>query len=305
MPIDDIDIDANAATLVVAWRAGRIAACRVVKAGGEVIAALRQYAKASQQRALETRGRPYSPDNLQETEDEYLFASQEELLDTALLEQIKRGASLPQITSDELRKKRLALYALLVGNNPASRLIFIRKGNPVSLGSKGLVAVFDDTLTRVTRPILAFDSEFDLLLYGDEAWIFNQAHFEALFKESEAVLAQTARWVDDLSQVLPIAAGGKDYLAARLRQNSLMRRKVQSILRSDYLPRLSADILIKSMKIHNLDPSKLLATGELVFTKETETDMLYLLNEDLWTGDFSGDRYAAARKERAAASRLG
>jgi hypothetical protein len=298
MSIEDIDIDASAATLVVAWRAGRVAACRVVKAGGEVVAALRQYARASRQRALEGQGRPYTPDNIQEPEDGYLSASQDELLDTALLAQIKRGPSLPQITSDELSKKRLALYALLVGNDPASRLVFIRKGNPVSLASKGLVAVFDDTLTRVTQPILAFDDEFDLLLYSNEVWIFNQAHFERLFKESDAVLALTAKWVDDLSQFLPIAAGGKDYLAARLRQNSVLRRKVQSILRSDYLSKLSTDVLIESMRKHSLDPSKLLADGELVFTKETEADTLYLLNEDLWTGDFSGDQYAAARKAR-------
>jgi hypothetical protein len=52
------------------------------------------------------------------------------------------------------------------------------------------------------------------------------------------------------------------------------------------------------MAQHNLDPSKLLVNSELVFTKETEADMLLLLNEDLWTGDFSGDQYAAARKDR-------
>jgi hypothetical protein len=298
MSIDDIDIDASAATLVVAWRAGRVAACRVVKAGDEIIAVLREYAKNWQERALGAQGRLYNPDSMQEAEDGYLLANQDELLDTALLAQIKLGASLPQIKSNELRTKRLALYALLIGNDPASRLIFVRKGNPVSLASKGLVAIFDDTLTRVKSPILAFDDTFDLLLYADQAWIFNQTHFEALFKESDAVLAQTAKWANDLSQVLPIAAGGKDYLAARLRQNSVMRRKVQSILRSDYLSKLSTDILTKSMKEHNLDPSKLLANGELVFTKETEIDVLYLLNEDLWTGDFSGNQYAAGRKER-------
>jgi len=299
MPLgDDIDVNTETATLVVAWRSGRFAACRVVKAGGEVIDALRGYAKDSLRLVQEGQGLPYNPDDIQEIEDIYLSANQEELLDTALLEQLKRGASLPQVTPDDLRKKRLALYALLIGNDPDSRLIFIRKGNPVSLASKGLVAVFDRTLTRVTRPILAFDAAFDLILYLNEALIFNQRNFEALFKESDAVLALTARWVDDLGEILPIAEGGKKYLAGRLRQNSVMRRKVQSILRSTYLPRLTPDILAKSMIQHGLDPAKLMTNGELVFTKDTETDMLYLLNEDLWTGDFSGDQYAAARKER-------
>ena len=299
MPIDeDIDMDGDAATLVVAWRAGRIAACRVVKAGGEVIAVLRGYAKDSLRLVQEGQGRQYNPDDIQEAEDTYLSANQDELLDTALLAQIKLGASLPQITLDELRKKRLALYALLVGSDPTSRLIFIRKRNPVSLATKGLLAFFDETLVRITQPILAFDPTFDVMLYSNEAWIFNQQNFEALFKESEAVLARTEKWVEDLAEVLPIAAGGKPYLAGRLRQNSIMRRKVQSILRSSYLPKLTPGALAKSMARHGLDPSKLMVNGELLFTKDTETDMLLLLNEDLWTGDFSGDQYAAGRKGR-------
>jgi hypothetical protein len=77
-----------------------------------------------------------------------------------------------------------------------------------------------------------------------------------------------------------------------------MRRKVQSILRSSYLSKLTPEILAKKMVEHDLDPAKLLINGKLVFTKHTETDMLLLLNEDLWTGDFSGDQYAAATKER-------
>src|SRR5215469_1176482 len=291
-------MDTAAATLVVAWRSGRTAACRVVKAGGEVVQVLRGYAKDSLRLVREREGRPYNPDDIQEAEGSYLTADQEELLDTALLAQIKRGASLPQITPDDLSKRTLALYALLIGNDPDSRLIFVRKGNPVRLASKGLVAIFDQTLTRVTDPILAFDSTYDMMLYLNEAWIFNQSNFEALFKESEAVLAQTAKWVDELAEILPIAEGGKAYLAGRLRQNSVMRRKVQSILRSSYLPDLTPDILTRNMKQHGLDPTNLLMNGELVFTKETEADMLYLLNEDLWTGDFSGDQYAAARKER-------
>ena len=121
--------------------------------------------------------------------------------------------------ADELRKRTLALYALLIGNDPGSRVIFVRKGNPVSLASKGVVAVFDDTLTRVTRPILAFDSTFDVIVLRSSVWILNQKNFESLFKESEAVLARTSEWVDQLSEVLPIADDSRKWLASRLRQN--------------------------------------------------------------------------------------
>jgi hypothetical protein len=295
--IQEIDITA-AATLVVAWRAGHNARGAVLRAGGQVIDAMRGYAREALDTISSGQGRPYNPDDEQDDDAAFLTASQEELLDTALLEQLRSGSSLPLIGAEELRKRTLALYALLIGNDPDSRAIFVRKGNPVSLASKGVVAVFDDTLTRVTQPILAFDSTFDVILLGSSVWILNQKNFEGLFKESEAVLARTSEWVDQLSQVLPIADDGREWLATRLRQNSVMRRKVHSILRSHYLRKLTPDILQARMATHGLIPEDLMKDGSLIFNKDTEKDLLLFLNEDLWTGDFSGDQYAAARKAR-------
>ena len=77
-----------------------------------------------------------------------------------------------------------------------------------------------------------------------------------------------------------------------------MRRKVQSILQSQYLVHLTPQVLREKIRLHGLDPYKLLRDGQLVIDKETEHDVLLLLNEDLWTGDFSGEQYAAARKSR-------
>lgn len=295
--IQEVDI-AAAATLVVAWRTGHHARGAVLRAGGQVTDVMRGYAREALDTVASGHGRPYNPDDEQDEDAAFLTASQDELLDTALLAQLRRGASLPLIAADELRRRTLALYALLIGDDPDSRAIFVRKGNPVSLAAKGLVAVFDDALTRVTRPILAFDSAFDVVLLDSSVWILNQANFEGLFKESEAVLARTSEWADQLGQVLPIADGGREWLAARLRQNSVMRRKVHSILRSDYLPKLTPEVLRSKMAAHGLDPEDLMKDGCLVFTKDTEKDLLLFLNEDLWTGDFSGDQYAAARKAR-------
>lgn len=289
---------ADAATLIVAWRAGRNAHGALLRAGGQVIDAMRGFAQQALDNIAARQGRPYNPDDEQDEEAAFLTASQDELLDTALLEQLRIGSSLPLIGADVLRKRTLALYALLIGNDPDSRVIFVRKGNPVSLATKGVVAVFDDTLTRVTRPILAFDSTFDMILLGTSVWILNQKNFESLFKESEAVLARTSEWVDQLDQILPIADDGREWLASRLRQNSIMRRKVHSILRSRYLPKLTPDTLRARMAAHGLIPEDLMKDGSLIFNKDTEKDLLLFLNEDLWTGDFSGDQYAAARKAR-------
>ena len=296
--IQDIDIDAAAATLIVAWRTGHSAHGAVLKAGGQVIDAMRGHAQETLHIIASGQGRPYNPDDEQDEDAPFLTANQDELLDTALLEQLRIGSSLRLIGADELRKRTLALYALLIGNDPNSRLMFVRRGNPVSLATKSIVAVLDDTLTRVTQPVLAFDSTFDVILLGSAVWVLNQKNFEGLFKESEAVLARTSEWVDQLNHVLPIADDGREWLTNRLRQNSVMRRKVQSILRSPYLSRLTPDILNAKMAAHGLIAEDLMKDGSLVFNKDTEKDLLLFLNEDLWAGDFSGDQYAAARKAR-------
>jgi Domain of unknown function (DUF4868) len=301
--IQQIDMSA-AATLIVAWRVGHNAHGAMLKAGGEVIDALRGHARDSLNTIAAGNGRPYNPDDEQEEETPFLTANQDELLDTALLEQLCLGASLPLIGPGDLKKRTLALYALLIGDDPDSRAIFVRKGNPVSLATKSVVAIFDDTLTRVTRPILAFDSAFDVLLLESSVWVLNQKNFESLFKESEAVLARTSEWVDQLNQVLPITSDSKQWLVDRLRENSMMRRKIQSILRGGYLPKLTPDALRAKMTVHGLAADDLMKDSSLVFNKDTEQDLVLLLNEDLWTGDFSDYKYAAARKSRRLKGRL-
>jgi hypothetical protein len=293
-----IDMGA-AATLIVAWRAGQGASGARLKAGGDVIDALREHAKNAHTTVLSGGGHPYNPDDEQEDDVPFLTASQDELLDTVLLEQLRLGSSLPPITPSDLRRRTLALYALLIGNDPASRVIFVRKSNPVSLVGKSVVArLFDDTLTRVTEPILAFDSTFDAVLHESDVWILQQKNFESLFKESEAVLARTSAWADELSHVVAMTDDGREWLATRLRQNSIVRRKVQSILRSPYVSKINAEALRTKMAAHGLNSAELMKDDTLVFNKDTERDVLLLLNEDLWAGDFSGNQYAAARKSR-------
>ena len=72
--------------------------------------------------------------------------------------------------------------------------------------------------------------------------------------------------------------------------------QVHSILRSHYLPKVTPDILRAKMSSHGLEPDDLMKDGALIFNRDTERDLLLFLNEDLWTGDFSGDQYAATEK---------
>ncbi|HEY7489090.1 MAG TPA: Kiwa anti-phage protein KwaB-like domain-containing protein [Streptosporangiaceae bacterium] len=293
------EIDFGSPTvLVVAWRGAGNAHGRVLKSGGDVIASLRRYATAALDTVRTAEGRPYDPNDEQDDESPYLEADRDELLDTALLDTILKAASLPQATDDDLRKRTLALYALVIGDDPDKLTAFVRRGNPVQLAKKGLVTVFDRTLTRVERPLLAFDEKYDVIIFPGQVYVLNQKNFEGLFKESEAVLAKTSEWAESLSQALPMSEQSIQWMAKRLRETSVMRRRVQSILKSDYLRELTPDLLRSKMVQRGLSPQDLMDDDGLIINKETERDILLLLNEDLWTGDFSGEQYAATRKAR-------
>lgn len=288
----------ESAVVVVAWRMGKKAHARVVKAGGDVTAELRSYAAATENKILNGSGRDYDPNDEQDEETTYLKADREELLDTALLEEILKGASLPLASDEVLRERPLVLYALLTGNDPGRLRAYVRKKSPVYLGKKGLVTLFDQTLTRVEKPLLAFDEFFDLVIYPQDVKILHQKNFEGLFKESQAVLAKTFEWAESLSKSIPLSPDSVEWLAKRLRETSVMRRRVQSILKSEYLPSLTIETLQLKMEQQGLDPERLIKENSLVLNKETEREVLLFLNEDLWTGDFSGDQYAASRKSR-------
>lgn len=294
----ELDLD-EAATLVVAWRSGRAIHIRTVRAGGEVVRDLRTFAAAAAEIVNLGGGREYDPDD-EQGDAPLLHIDRDELLDTQLLEEIHRGASAPLASPSDLTRKTISLYALVIGNDPGLRVAFIRRGNPLRLANKGLVAVFDESLTRVSSPILAFDSKYDVISTSDDIWALNKTNFEALFKDSEAVLAKADEWVSILSTHLPISAESKEGFAERLKSNSILRRKVHSLLKKSHLATITSDVLRENMFTHSLDADRLMPNGELIFNKENERDILLLLNEDLFKGDFSGENYAANTKARRA-----
>lgn len=286
----------GAATLVVAWRTPRYVHGRVVKAGSTVIEELRTYADKAASVIKGGGGKAYDPGD-EKGDHPYLWAARDELLDAGVVEVLQTGASLPVATTEDLHR-RLAFYALILGNDPDSRTAFVKKGNPVKVASKGLMALFDETLTRVTQPLFSFSLDYDVVIAPDEVWAFDQKKFEDLFKETDTVLAKVDKWVDELSKSIPIVEETKGDFSERIRSNSVLRRKVVGILRSPHLKKLTPQRLREKMAIHGLDPNRLMQRDELIFKRDHESDLLHLLNEDLFTGDFSGEQYAAARKAR-------
>ncbi|MEI2714898.1 MAG: Kiwa anti-phage protein KwaB-like domain-containing protein [Nocardioides sp.] len=282
--------------LVVAWSTGAAYAGAHLAVGGDLADRLLEFAQ--QASGDLSNGHPYAPDVDME-DSTHLVADRTDLQDTLLLNTLERGADLPLATETDVAERSLTCYALVVGAGE-SKVTFIRKRSPVALGSKALVGRFlSGEVTKVTEPLFAFDKVYDLIVTDDRVLILNKSGFDSLFRHSAVVLAKTPEWVTDLAAHLPLAPGSEIALNEALQRNQFHRNKLQAILKRPHIQKLTPADVEAGMKRHGLDPQVLMSGGQLVLdTPENTKQILNLLNEDLFQGDFSGDEFAAGSKRR-------
>lgn len=284
-------------TLVVTWTTGANVHGRRLMIGGEVAEDLREFARQAAATTELEGGRTYDPDESQD-DTPYFVADHEEAWDVALLDTIRHGDGLPEANGDDL-KRAFTCYALVVGDSESPTL-YIRKANPVALARKPLIAgLVDNTIKKITSPLFSFDSKFDVIVTPEQIYAIDKSNFERLFKETEAVLARAGEWVDALIGDLPITGASRDTLIEIARRNSFHRKKIQSIGRRAYVQKLTPALLRTKMQDHGLDADTLMPNGELDFAEANVRDLLRLLNEDLFRGDFSDEQFAASSKQLA------
>lgn len=297
MAVADI-VDKNTPmTLVVAWRTGKKAHGRRIDIAGDVLEAFIDAVNDARAAVNEPNGRDYDPDDEQD-DAPYVHAARDEAWDLALLNELLRGRNLNEADATDL-KQRFACYALVVGPSESPTL-YVRKMNPVALATKPIIGrFFNHAVSRVEEPLLAFDASFDVVVTSDALYALNQKRFEGLFRESDAVLARAGEWVGELDQVLPLAEGSVDYLTDAVKRNSVTRRKLTSILKRPYFAALTEDVVREKIEAHGFNVDAIFPEGKLNFIDETSTrELMWILNQDVYSGDFTGETFAAGSKRR-------
>jgi hypothetical protein len=290
---DDLPITEGSLQLVVAWASGARSIGRSIKTADAVNAALRDHAQVAVESLTDPA--PYAPDADME-DNSHLEADPEELLDTSLVEELQKGASLPLATEAELSSKPLLCHALLIGEGE-NQTIFVRKRSPLQFAKKSLVAqLIHDTLDRLESPVFAFDNRYDVIITRDKVYILNKNAFEGLFKDSGAVLAQTDEWVKEVAKTIPMAEGSTEVLEAVLKKNQFLRRKFLAVKERPHIKTMTPDTLRAEIERHGYPTTELMDGDNLKVTSDNAKLVLQLLNEDLFSGGFSHERYAASSK---------
>ena len=279
--------------LVVAWASGKSYVARLVKMSDEVADRLQSYAEQAVNGLSDPT--PYAPDADFE-DNSHMEAPRDESLDTALIEELSKGASLDVATDHELRTKTLICHALVVTSN-TNVTLYVKKRSPIQLAKKSLVAaVVHGRLDQLESPLFAFENRYDVIVTDEKVHVLDKKAFEGLFKNSVAVLAKTGEWINDVAKVIPFAEGSAAELDTILKRNSVLRNKFLAVKDRAYLHTITPDILRSEMAKYGLDPADLMDGDSLKVTGQNAKDVLRLLNEDLFSGGFSQQHYAASAK---------
>jgi hypothetical protein len=282
--------------LLVAWRQGRSLESGEIRIADDVADHLRAAAHRTLERLQAAELVPYTPEIVLE-DDQALYVTDDDLV----AESPFTAAVLPEepptlLNARSLPERALLLYALSADTNQGP-VALVRKKNPHPVARPGRIyALLGNTLSEVDRPVFTLDPEFDLLISASGVIALDQNAFELLFRETDAVLARIPEWVAGIADHLPLAGNGAEVLAEKARGNSRLRRRLRAIHERGHL----RDIDIEAVRAHirevGLSEDELVAGDELVVDEADPMTLLYLLNEDFFTGGLTTTGFRSERK---------
>jgi hypothetical protein len=231
--------------------------------------------------------------------DEALYATD----DALAAESPFTAAVLPEapptlMNAQSLPQRSLLLYAVNVDTNHGA-LAFVRKRNPHAVARPGRIyALLGNALAQIDRPVFTLEPEFDLVVSKRGVVALDLNTFELLFRESEAVLARVPDWVGGIAQHLPLAGDGAETLAEKARSNSRLRRRLQAIYERGHLRDVDIGAVRRHIRALGLPEEEMISGGELVVDETDPMTLLYLLNEDFFTGGLTTTGFRSERKSQ-------
>lgn len=202
--------------------------------------------------------------------------------------QLLRARSLPE--------RSLLLYAVSFDTDQGS-VAFVRKRNPQTIARPGrMYALLGNALTAIEQPVFSFEPGFDLVVGEHGVIATNLNVFELLFRETDAVLAQVPDWVESIADHLPLAGNGGELLAEKARSSSRLRRRLRAIHERGHLAHVGIEDVRRHIRDLGLPEDELIDGDELLVDEADPMTLLYLLNEDFFTGGLTASAFRSERK---------
>lgn len=228
--------------------------------------------------------------------EEYLFVQREKLDSGSSIIEGLSAASYDVLSADELPKKSLLFYAMVAGIGD-NRVVFLRKQNPKYAADRRMITFFSNRLERIADPVFIFDEDVDLVFDSQmNISILSLGVFNLLFKSTPEMLRRIPSQVEEIAARLPMSHSTIEFLSTRARTDTRMRRRLESIVSRGHLINVTVDALRAEIERQGMRPDEFIKDGELEVNRAGVPEILKILNEDLFTGGLSGERFEVARK---------
>lgn len=293
-------------TLAVGWSVGKNTKIRQVLMSDEVAEEFYAIATQTVANLCDREPTEWTPD-ADLTPETYLVFPAEEVNefprlttdhdDKSFLEVLAQAERLEAINPQHLPTGDISFYALAIGD-PGSRAVFIRRSNPRRGLKRGKIySTLSDTLQRVEDPIFAFDAWVDLVLIENELYVLSQTVFASFFRDQESLAKKIPEWIDQLAEHVSLTEASRESLKQKVLRDSRLKARLEAIVRRNHLPSVSVETLKLAMENSELDPTRLLdEDGNLKLEEDDIAQVLYLLNEDLFTGSLTRTGFRADKK---------
>ena len=203
--------------------------------------------------------------------------------------------ALPTLSPSAL-DSRAVMYCVSLGDN-RPRTLFVKKVDPrLNYKTGRFLATGRDRLAVVDEPTFSFAPDFDIVIGLGWAIVLNQRAFELLFRDIGIVEAHVESWISGITDHLPMTDRSVAELKRVAIRDSRTWRRLKEIKRRNHLSLVDVHDIARYAYDVGLDPQELIVDGKLIFDPSERFEILKLLNEDVYLGNLTDQRYEAQRK---------
>ena len=292
-----VDLERGGLGLVVAWRTGaNTIQIGQINVSPQVAEQLRINVRNFVEGVDQREPRAYATEGALEPEEFFAIPAGLVTDNLRILARSRSLADLDLVTANDIRRRNLLFYAVVIGP-PDDAAVFISKSNPSRIAQRGfLITTMRDGLSRINDPILIFDPMFDIGATRTGLAVIEQPVFELLFRQTEMLRAVVGSWVHEVAGHLPMDPDDETALIARVQRDSRLGRRLRAIHERGHLRDVPIERIREEIERNGLDPDRFVENGRLVWEEADTPTLLRILNEDLFTGGFSGVPFIADRK---------
>ena len=219
------------------------------------------------------------------------------------LDRMVRTQGLRSISAAQLDQHRYLFYAVVcIDRGRGDRLAFVRQINPhrVAKAGRTLAVLGDgDRLQRLEQPLFVFEASYDLVVGVDEVAVLRLEAFNRLYSDLQVIAAAAPTNAQLLAAQLPgMSTGAADALATTAGKRPSLARRLQRLSRPGAIPSVTPSQLLRALQKHGLDPSLVVANGQIAIDDEGAEVLLDLLEELYYETDFTGEHRRADRYSR-------